>query len=68
VKQSHTSFVQEVKFTGLLSFFMGEDFVAKSIGIAADARKGFNEFNDDFKPWLEQAKIEVTCMNKLYIE
>jgi hypothetical protein len=54
--QSRTRFVQEEKFTGLISFVMGEGLLAKSIGTREDTKKGFEGFNRDFKTWVEQEK------------
>ncbi|KAK9369481.1 hypothetical protein V1509DRAFT_457812 [Lipomyces kononenkoae] len=53
-QQSRTRFVHEEKFTGLLSFLIGENFIAKWVGATEDTRKGFSGFNHDFKVWVEQ--------------
>lgn len=56
--QSRTRFVHEETFTGLLSFLMGESFLARYVGLAEDSRKGFAGFNHDFKAWVEEARAE----------
>ncbi|KAK9233891.1 hypothetical protein V1525DRAFT_392000 [Lipomyces kononenkoae] len=55
-QKSRTRFVHEEKFTGVLSFLIGENFVAKWVGANEDTRKGFNGFNQDFKVWVERAE------------
>ncbi|RYP04924.1 hypothetical protein DL764_004136 [Monosporascus ibericus] len=48
-----TSFVHAETFTGLLSFVMHEDFIAKRIGQRANLLKRYSEFNADFEGWVE---------------
>ena len=51
-----TTFVQEEKFTGILSWMMSEGFVARAIGSREKARRGFERYNRDLKAWCEGAK------------
>jgi hypothetical protein len=48
-----TTFTQEEKFTGIMSFIMGANFVARSIGIPEKTKKGWTKYNQDLKAWCE---------------
>ncbi|RHZ67165.1 uncharacterized protein CDV56_109190 [Aspergillus thermomutatus] len=56
-EQSRTRFVHEETFTGLLSFLMGESFVARYVGLMEDSRKGYDGFNHDLKSWVEKESM-----------
>jgi len=51
--QGGTTFVQEEKFTGLLSFLMSDGFIARSVGLKESSKKGFEGYNEDLKKWCE---------------
>ncbi|KAK6523169.1 hypothetical protein TWF694_006064 [Orbilia ellipsospora] len=51
--QGGTTFTHEEKFTGLLSFIMGSNVAANSIGLRASTQKGFEKYNVDLKKWCE---------------
>ncbi|OCL12560.1 hypothetical protein AOQ84DRAFT_274154, partial [Glonium stellatum] len=51
--QGGTTFVHEEKFTGLLTFTMGDGFVARSIGLKESTKSGFERYNQDLKAWCE---------------
>lgn len=48
-----TTFIQEEKFDGLLTFMIGEGAIAKIIGMREKTQNGFEGFNQDFKLWVE---------------
>ena len=50
-----TTFVQEEKFTGMLTFVMGENIVARGVGFRENTEKGFKRFNADLKKWCESS-------------
>ncbi|KAJ6255800.1 hypothetical protein Dda_9410 [Drechslerella dactyloides] len=52
--QGGTTFVHEEKFTGLLSFIMGHNPVARGIGLRDSTQKGFERYNRDLKVWCEK--------------
>ena len=49
-----TTFVQEEKFSGVLSFLFGENWFARLIGIRAGTTRGFETYNEDLKAWCEE--------------
>ncbi|KAF2100883.1 hypothetical protein NA57DRAFT_54956 [Rhizodiscina lignyota] len=51
-----TTFYQEEKFTGALSFMMGDSFVARQIGFQAKTKNGWERYNQDLKAWCEGSK------------
>jgi hypothetical protein len=51
--QGGTTFLHEEKFTGMLSFIMGEGFIARSIGFRTKTQSGFERYNQDLKQWCE---------------
>ena len=51
--QGGTKFTQKEEFRGILAFIMGDNFVARWIGIREKTRKGWNRYNDDLKVWCE---------------
>jgi len=53
--QGGTTFVHEEKFTGALSFLMGEGFFARWVGLRESTKKGFEGYNQDLKKWCEQS-------------
>ncbi|KAF4232527.1 hypothetical protein CNMCM6457_004853 [Aspergillus fumigatiaffinis] len=57
-EQNRTRFVQEETFTGLLSFLMGEGFLARYVGLGEDSRKGYDWFNHDLKAWIEGERTQ----------
>ena len=48
-----TTFVQEEKFTGILSFLMGEGYAANALGFKEKTKKNFESYNRDLKAWCE---------------
>lgn len=48
-----TDFFQEETFTGLLSWMMDDNFLARKIGQRASLVKSYEGFNADFKNWVE---------------
>ncbi|EAW13724.1 SRPBCC domain-containing protein [Aspergillus clavatus NRRL 1] len=56
-QQIRTRLVHEEKFTGLLSFLMGENILARSAGMVDDMKKKFGGFNEDFKAWVEEGAV-----------
>ncbi|KAK6334223.1 hypothetical protein TWF696_002724 [Orbilia brochopaga] len=52
--QGGTTFIHEEKFTGLTSFIMGQNLVARGIGLRESTRKGFERYNRDLKAWCEK--------------
>ncbi|KAF3920660.1 hypothetical protein ABW21_db0206742 [Orbilia brochopaga] len=52
--QGGTTFIHEEKFTGLLSFIIGNGLVARSIGFRNSTEKGFERYNRDLKDWCEK--------------
>ncbi|BCS03111.1 SRPBCC domain-containing protein [Aspergillus luchuensis] len=52
-KASRTRLVHEERFTGLLSFLMGQGMLANAAGWRDNTRQGFESFNRDFKVWVE---------------
>lgn len=48
-----TTFVQEEKFWGLLSFFMGDGWLARLVGLKERTKTGFEGYNQDLKAWCE---------------
>ncbi|RLL93320.1 hypothetical protein CFD26_101684 [Aspergillus turcosus] len=55
-EQSRTRFIHEESFTGLLSFLMGNGFLASYAGFGENSKKGFDGFNHDLKAWVEQER------------
>ncbi len=53
---ARTKLVHEEKFSGLLAGVMGEGYFGSLFGMREDTRKGFEEFNVDFKKWVESSK------------
>lgn len=51
--QNGTMFVHEEKLTGILSFIMGDGFIARSIGFRESTKRGFERYNRDLKTWCE---------------
>ncbi|KAF3904911.1 hypothetical protein ABW20_dc0108349 [Dactylellina cionopaga] len=51
--QGGTTFIQEEKFSGLLSFIIGPGIAGRGIGLRAKTLKGFEVFNKDLKKWCE---------------
>ena len=49
-----TTFVQEENFSGVLTFPMGKNPVAKLIGLRKKTKAGWDAFNVDFKKWVEE--------------
>jgi hypothetical protein len=37
---------------------MGEGFLARSVGLGEDSRKGYDGFNHDLKAWIEGERAE----------
>jgi hypothetical protein len=56
VTKGATTFIQEEKFDGLLTFMVGEGMVAKMIGMREKTKNGFEGYNRDFKKWVESGK------------
>ncbi|KAI2907391.1 hypothetical protein CBS147371_10613 [Aspergillus niger] len=52
-KPYRTRLVHEERFTGLLSFLMGQGMLANAAGWRENTRQGFDTFNRDFKAWVE---------------
>lgn len=48
-----TEFFQEETFTGLLSWMMDDNSLARKIGQRASLVKLYDRFNTDFKNWVE---------------
>jgi len=50
-----TTFVNEESFTGALSFMMGDNIVARPLGMHAKTTHGFEKYNADLKVWCESS-------------
>lgn len=48
-----TLFVQEEKFTGAFAFIMGDNVVAKWVGMRPKTVWGWAKYNKDLKAWVE---------------
>jgi hypothetical protein len=48
-----TTFTQEEKFTGALSFLIGTNIAAKAAGITEKTLVGWDRYNHDLKRWCE---------------
>ena len=46
--------MQEEKFSGILSFLMGDGLLAKWAGQTEKTKRGFEGFNRDIKTWIEK--------------
>jgi hypothetical protein len=46
--------MQEEKFTGIFAFVMGDNFIARAIGIPEKTQKGWKKYNQDLKAWCER--------------
>ncbi|KAL3258396.1 hypothetical protein ABHI18_006073 [Aspergillus niger] len=55
-KPYRTRLVHEERFTGLLSFLMGQGMLANAAGWRENTRQGFDTFNRDFKAWVEASR------------
>ena len=55
-----TLFTQREEFTGAFSFVMGENFVAKKMGMPAKTHAGWKKYNEDLKRWCEQMPSEAS--------
>jgi hypothetical protein len=49
-----TTFIQEEVFGGALGFVMGENAVARAIGVPEKTHKGWKKYNEDLKAWCEK--------------
>jgi hypothetical protein len=50
-----TTFTQKEEFTGLLSPLMGQNFVARAIGMHDGTKSGWAKYNLDLKKWCEES-------------
>ncbi|KAE9375209.1 hypothetical protein N431DRAFT_480545, partial [Stipitochalara longipes BDJ] len=53
-----TTFIQEEKFTGIFTLLMGDNFIARVIGILEKTMKGWKRYNKDLKVWCERSNNE----------
>jgi hypothetical protein len=56
INPGHTTFTQEEKFSGTISWLMGEGILARPFGMA-ETTKNWVWFNRDFKAWCEEGKV-----------
>lgn len=49
-----TTFVQQENFKGLLSFLMGNGWLARSVGLGENTKRDFESYNGDLKAWCER--------------
>jgi hypothetical protein len=57
ISPGHTTFVQQEKFSGALSWIMGEGILARQIGMTEMTKKNWDKYNRDFKVWCEGGKV-----------
>jgi hypothetical protein len=57
VNPGHTTFTQKERFSGAISWLMGEGILARSLGVAEMTRKNWGGFNRDFMAWCERGKV-----------
>lgn len=47
--------MNEERFIPVVGLFMGENWLARALGIREETFEGFKGYNQDFKVWVEEA-------------